>query len=358
METLAIAILIIFVVLTAVTAVVTLLSIVGISGKGAILQIEEKYRSRLFNALLIELVGVVIAVAWTQVHRLGGELQGTKEEIQEALAGLAADRILDLAPQGMHEPSGLTHTNLSNNGNTIVMVVDDEQDGIFLLEDASSSMQVHGPIRFEYEGLKGKDPDDLEGICFDGADYFALTSHRRLGDNHRSVRRLLKFRLERGIAGQPGRGRAEELEQRVAAPGRLDQQHRLVEVIAHHRAELELHARAAAAAVADRQPALAAQVLDEHVVADDPLAVLAEVLEQVFGLGRLGLVLQQTILGLALHVGLSGQDEDLHGALRRRARPSSSDGHGQRGNGDDPPWRETTTRHGTLSLRRGGGHTP
>jgi len=47
----------------------------------------------------------------------------------------------------------------------------------------------------------------------------------------------------------------------------------------------------------------------------DPLAILAQVGEQLFRLRRLGLVVQQRVLRLAFHVGLTGEDEDLHSIL-------------------------------------------
>ena len=125
-----------------------------------------------------------------------------------------------------------------------------------------------------------------------------------------AILRLFKFLLELGLR-IAGRGRAEELDQGMPAPGRLDQQHRLLELVAHHRAKFQFDAGAAGRSVADRQRTLAIEVLDEHVVADDPLAVLAQVLEQVLGLGVLGLVIQQTVRGLAFHVRLAGEDEDL-----------------------------------------------
>ena len=65
----------------------------------------------------------------------------------------------------------------------------------------------------------------------------------------------------------------------MSAPCRLDQQHRLVEVVAHHRAELQLGSGTAGRSEANRQRAVALEKLDEHVVADAPFAVLAQVLE-------------------------------------------------------------------------------
>ena len=105
----------------------------------------------------------------------------------------------------------------------------------------------------------------------------------------------------------------------VQRPGCLDQHDRLVEVISHGMAELEFHARSTPRAVADCQRALALEELDEYVVADNPLAVLAQVREEVFGLGVGGLVVQQFVVGLALHIGLPGQDEHLD-LLRRISR--------------------------------------
>ena len=50
-------------------------------------------------------------------------------------------------------------------------------------------------------------------------------------------------------------------------------------MVAHHRAEFS-RPRATRRAVADGQRTLAVQVLDEHVVADDPLVVLAQMGEK------------------------------------------------------------------------------
>ena len=54
--------------------------------------------------------------------------------------------------------------------------------------------------------------------------------------------RLLEFSLENFLGGHSRRWRTELLIERVPAPRRLDQQHRLAEVLAHHVSELEFRA--------------------------------------------------------------------------------------------------------------------
>ncbi len=102
---------------------------------------------------------------------------------------------LDLEPPGLQEPSGLTRTNLSTDEQPMLLAVDDEQYGVFVLEATDEGIQVHGPIRFSFEGSLGKDPNDLEAVCFNDLNYFATTSHRRLGDAFQPQRRLLRFAL-------------------------------------------------------------------------------------------------------------------------------------------------------------------
>lgn len=116
-----------------------------------------------------------------------------QETLIEEVAQVA--HTLDLLQVTLHEPSGLTKSHLSKPTNPIVLAVDDEQHGIFILEGTTKTIKVHGPIRFKFDGFKGKDPDDLEGICYNGTSYFAITSHRRLGENKQGERRLVKFNI-------------------------------------------------------------------------------------------------------------------------------------------------------------------
>ena len=97
----------------------------------------------------------------------------------------------------------------------------------------------------------------------------------------------------------------------MAAPRRLDQDHRLLETIAHQGAEFELDAGPARRTVADGQGAVPVEKLDEHVVTHDPLVVFAEVGEKFLRLGVDGLALEQRVGGLPLHVRLAGEDENL-----------------------------------------------
>ena len=72
-------------------------------------------------------------------------------------------------------------------------------------------------------------------------------------------------------------------------------------------------AGAAGRAVPDCQRAVAHKKLDEHIAADRPLLAVAQVREEVLGLGVRRLVVQKWVLGLALHVGLACEDEHLDG---------------------------------------------
>jgi hypothetical protein len=89
-------------------------------------------------------------------------------------------------------------------------------------------------------------------------------------------------------------------------------------VAAHHGAEFQLDPGAARGAVADGEWTFAVQELDEHVIAHDPLIVLAEMGEEVSGFRVRGLVLEQGVGRFAFHVRLSGEDEHLHRIRRLR----------------------------------------
>ena len=78
-------------------------------------------------------------------------------------------------------------------------------------------------------------------------------------------------------------------------------------MVAHGGPEFQLDARGPGRTVADGERAFAPEKLDEHIVAHDPLVVLAQMGEEILG-GRVrGLIIQQAIAGLALHVRLAGE---------------------------------------------------
>ena len=91
---------------------------------------------------------------------------------------------------------------------------------------------------------------------------------------------------------QPGAWRPEVDADALATPRRLDEQHRLVVVVAHHMAELQLQPDASGGAVTDRQVAPALEVVDPHVLALDVLTVLVEMGKKISGLRCLDLVIK------------------------------------------------------------------
>lgn len=128
-----------------------------------------------------------------------------------------------------------------------------------------------------------------------------------------------------------GAGRAEVLVETLAAPGDLDEQHLVVEVVAEDVAELQLRTEVMLAAVdgeahrerPGKQRLLLALVAHPHILADGPALLALEVLDQRSlvrigeqgGEGALAVVVVlagQVRDGLPLHVRLAGQDEHFH----------------------------------------------
>ncbi len=112
---------------------------------------------------------------------------------------------------------------------------------------------------------------------------------------------------------QTGARRPKVAADALASPSGLDEQHRLLEVVAHHVTKLQLQPDAPRRTVTHRQLAPAFEVVDPHVVALDVLPVLVQVSEETLRLRRGDLVVQQRVNpALALHVRLTRQDEHLH----------------------------------------------
>ena len=122
----------------------------------------------------------------------------------------------------------------------------------------------------------------------------------------------------------------------MAAPCGFHEEDGFVEVVAHHGAEYEFGSGAAWGAEAEGEGAFAFEELDEDVVALDPLVVFAEMGEEVFGFGVGGLMIEQGVGGFAFHVGLAGEEEDLHGRFCG----------GERGGGDDEEREKAEGIHG------------
>src|SRR6185295_6072636 len=97
----------------------------------------------------------------------------------------------------------------------------------------------------------------------------------------------------------------------MPAPRGLDQDDRLVEMVAHQGAEFQFDTGSSGRAEADGERAVAIEELDEYVVADDPLVALAQMSEKLLGFRVGGLMFEQGIGRLALHVRLPREDEHL-----------------------------------------------
>ena len=119
------------------------------------------------------------------------------------------------------------------------------------------------------------------------------------------------------LAGPAHRWRQEILRHILATPGGLDQQHWLIEGISQHGTDGQFgtdprSVGSGLRSIPHRQRTASTEVIDEHIVSDDPLAILLDVGEQVTVLGILTEVLEGVDCPLALHVRLTSKDENLH----------------------------------------------
>ncbi len=143
---------------------------------------------------------------------------------------------------------------------------------------------------------------------------------------------LVEILLEHRFRKTSRRG-TEEFIERVPTPGGLDQQDRLVEMVSHGRSKLQFHPGTARRPIANRERAFAIQELDEHIITNDPLVVLTQMGEEVFGLRVGRLVVEQGVTSLAFHVRLTCENKHLHalvGGMHRHDRESEYDEADQR----------------------------
>ena len=168
------------------TGLLTLASLFRIPGAAKpLVELDPGHQTRLVNALLLEVIASVIALGGIGIDRY-------RQGIERLEA--ATNRALQLDVSRLHEPSGLTRTNLVGaEGSAVALAVDDEQSGVFLIEVRRDRMLVHGAIRYDSWAQEG--PDDTEGVCFDDGYYYVITSHRRFGKDQTDERRLLRFRI-------------------------------------------------------------------------------------------------------------------------------------------------------------------
>ena len=121
------------------------------------------------------------------------QLQAVGQGLAEVVARIDTTT-LDLLGRELREPSGITAADIAGPDHYAV-AVDDENEGVFIIEGLPEGTVVHGPIGLRYDNVSGKDPNDLEAVCFDGSSYYATTSHRRIGGDHARERRLIRFEI-------------------------------------------------------------------------------------------------------------------------------------------------------------------
>ena len=82
-------------------------------------------------------------------------------------------------------------------------------------------------------------------------------------------------------------------------------------MLAHHVAEFEFGTSALRRAIAECERSFATKELDEYVVALDPLVAVAQVGEEILGLGVGRLVIEERIRRFSFHIRLASEDEYL-----------------------------------------------
>ena len=80
-------------------------------------------------------------------------------------------------------------------------------------------------------------------------------------------------------------------------------------MLPHHVTKLEFRSRLSGRSVADREASVTLEKLDERVIPSDPSISVSQVLEMRLRLGVRGLVIQELVVRLALHVRLTGENE-------------------------------------------------
>ena len=180
--------------------------------------------------------------------------------------------------------------------------------------------------------------DDLVAAIAAGHEFLYLRE-RGLRERHRlaivfsddgGILRDSRIRLFTERIRHLARARRTEIHcETLAAPRALDQQHGLLDRVAHHPAEAEFRADAILLrAIADRQRPLAIEIGNPHIVTRAPLATR---IREMFEMRRRRRVLHdifETALAtialrirgdesLPFHVRLPGKDENLHRLFRR-----------------------------------------
>lgn len=192
MEGLVSAVIIIIVILFALTGIAAILSVVRFGKDKPLITIEKRYRDRLFNSLITEVVAVVIALGWLVVD----QVRDNNREMQESNEWKVSIEEWIIASQSwIKEPSGLCNSNLRGTDSRrgpFALAVDDDEPDIFVIGSILDGLGVLKTLTFEKH-----EPNDLEAICWDENKwYYATTSHRRLGEGQDLTRMLLRFMID------------------------------------------------------------------------------------------------------------------------------------------------------------------
>lgn len=182
-------------------AVITVLTIVNIFNIRPVVSwftVSPRFENRLFSALIVEIIVMCLAVAGS-VFDDRRDLVSEKQKAETGLE-LSLEAWESASRSWMNEPSGLSQSGLNDSDSVgpVLVGVDDEESAVFVLH----TQPGHFPLVRALLVLVGKDgkaaAEDLEAITYDGSRYYyALASHRQLGDNKkaRNSRKLLKFKI-------------------------------------------------------------------------------------------------------------------------------------------------------------------
>lgn len=159
-------------------------------------KVKPRFEDKLFWCLIVEIIVLCLNGAGASLHSINKDrVSDVKEELKLSLgAWETASRIW------MSEPSGLSLSGLHDSSNPckLLVAVDDEESAVFIIDTQHDGFPL---VRAELPLSDGKGPlvEDLEAITYDGTQsYYALASHRLLGDEDKAKRsrKLVKFEID------------------------------------------------------------------------------------------------------------------------------------------------------------------
>jgi hypothetical protein len=131
-----------------------------------------------------------------RVSRLAREQAVLRQEMAAVEA-----RWVESSLSWLREPSGLSVSGLAKDGSPLLVAVDDEQSGVFVLRPSKAGAGIVRLLRFD----DATDLRDLEGITYvpDEDLYLAIGSHRQLGPAGSRYRQLTTFSIDAAAWEQP-----------------------------------------------------------------------------------------------------------------------------------------------------------